>query len=624
MAELGIAASIIQIAGAGIHLTMELYAFGSAFTGAKEDTDDIALGVSLYCMTLKHLAETLRHKNSVQSPQALQGIADIREKSEQVFARIAAILPRSAARPDTMTLVQRFKWNFKKARVNLLLGQLDSLKLTLLLLVQILAIGEEAQKSHFEFVKPKHGSPLDKDKADRIVDESDIAVQTEMLHAVVLNKQRHQAVDLLTDLQAAAEREDKNAINAAPMDPPEGFVPVGDVCSALVKYHDQALVRIDRLMSAPENVDDMALVVYMLDQWTIVRYVHDGSVPPQGQPESTISEYESQTPNPSHVPSVKGGRNSHDIPRSAQTSGSAKTGKYKYAYVEDDFSEAENTPAKSHVDSGRVEEISDEEQAVAPRSLRRATTSGTDIQVSRKQLSTQRRKTIAADVSSLLKKPNNDKLRITWRRGNDHAWREFTNQKLMRFDVDNVVLNVNKTHFGGDDTWTEFKTTDRVTITAAALKSHGYPFYEYQRYSYSYYNSYDENGQGVGDPIHVYDPVIRVKLPLVYVCVSLPFPGPLSSPSLGKYYDQVYLQHFVLDLICGSRRLKPSLDSVAGKGKVKLTLTNSLTRVMTAHLANQPLVNQSHAVTSTYHPTWHILTRLWVISDTKSAIWGGI
>lgn len=595
MAELGIAASIIQIAGAGIHLTMELYAFGSAFTGAKEDTDDIALGVSLYCMTLKHLAEKLGHKNSVQSPQALQGIADIKEKSEQVFARIAAILPRSAAHPDTMTLVQRFKWNFKKAKVNLLLGQLDSLKLTLLLLVQILAIGEEAQKSRFEPIKTQHGSPLDQDKANRIVDESDIAVQTEMLHAVVLNKQRHQAVDLLADLQAAAEREDKNAINAAPMDPPEGFVPVGDVCSALVKYHDQALARIDRLMSTPENVDDMALVVYMLDQWTIVRYVHDGSIPPQGQPESASSECESQTPKPSHVPSVNRGRNSYDIPRSAQIPGSAKTGKYKYAYVEDDFSEEEDTPAKSHVDSGRVEEISDEEQAVAPRPLRRATTSGTDIQVSRKQLSTQRRKTIAADVadvSSLLKKPNNDKLRITWRRGNDHAWREFTNQKLKRFDVDNVVLNVNKTHFGGDDTWTEFKTTDRVTITAAALKSNGYPFYEYQRYSHSYYNSYDENGQGVGDPIHVYDPVIRVKLPLVYVCVSLP-----------KYYDQIYLRHFVLDLICGSRRLKPSSNSVAGRGKVTLTLTNSLTRVMTAHLANRPLVNQSHAATSTCHPT---------------------
>lgn len=525
MAELGLVASIIQIAGAGVHLTMELYAFGSAFAGAKEDTDDIALGVSLYCMTLKQLAEKLQHKNSVQSPQALKGIADIKDKSEQVFARIAAILPRSAAHPDTMTLVQRFKWNFKKARVNLLLGQLDSLKLTLLLLVQIFAIGEEAQRSRFEPVKSQRSSPLDSDKPDENLDESDIAVQTEMLHAVVLNKQRHQAVDQLADLQAAAEQEDKNAINAAPSDPPEGFVPVGDVASALVKYHDQALMRVDRIMSARESVDEMALVLYMIDQWTIVRYAHDGSVPPQTQPESTTSD--GQAPN---FPHTKAGTDSRGIPTSNRRATGEKTGKYKSAYVEDDFSDTEDTTGqrhspeshvKSHNEPARVEEISDEEPSfVPPRPLRRATTSGTDVQLSRQQLSAQRRKTIAADLSSLLKKSNNNKLGITWRRGNDYAWREFSNQKLKRFNVKGVLLNVNKTHFRGDDTWTEFKKTDKVTVTTNSLESQGYPFHEYQRYSHTYYESYDENGAGVGEPIKVYHPVIRVEIALVYVCVS--------------------------------------------------------------------------------------------------------
>lgn len=546
MAELGIVASIVQIAGAGVHLTMELYAFGSAFAGAKEDTDDIALGVSLYCMTLKQLAENLKHKDSVQSPQALQGIADIREKSEQVFARIAAILPRSAGRPDTMTLVQRFKWNFKKARVNLLLGQLDSLKLTLLLLVQIFAIGEESRKSRSESVKPLRGSRLDPDKTDGLINESDIAIQTEMLQAVVLNKQRHQAIDHLADLQAAAEQEDKNAINAAPCDPPEGFVPVGDVSSALVKYHDQALVRVDRLMSAPENVDHMALVVYMLHQWTIVRYVNDKSVPQRNQPESANSEGKGETPDFSYEPSAKDGKSSHDSSKPTHKASREKTGNYKYAYVEDEFSEPENTARQRHspesfaelpIDSARVEEIPDEDQAsTPPRPRRRATTSGMDVQAPRQQLSAHRRKTITADINSLLKKPpNNGKIGIKWRRGNDHAWREFKDQKLKRFNVDNVLLNVNKTHFRGDDTWTEFTKTDKVTVTISSLRSNKYPFYEYERYSHSYYKSYDSEGHGIGPPIHVYDSVIRVELPLVYVCVSFsPSPHFISGKNISS------------------------------------------------------------------------------------------
>jgi hypothetical protein len=136
-------------------------------------------------------------------------------------------------------------------------------------------------------------------------------------------------------------------------------------------------------------------------------------------------------------------------------------------------------------------------------------------------MSAQRRETIAADLQSLFSKSNKSgKLGVRWRRGNDHAWREFKDEKLRSFNVNKVVLNVNQSHFQGDDTWTEFVKTHRVTVTSSALTSNGYRFYEYSRYSHTTYESYDENGVGQGDPIHHYDQVIRVRLPLVYVSAA--------------------------------------------------------------------------------------------------------
>jgi hypothetical protein len=127
--------SIIQVAGTGIKLTKKLHEFGSTFKEAKEQTDDIAMSLSLYCMVLKELAQRLNEDHPVDSLRAVQVANEIRETSQKVFAKIAAILPGSSVKPDSMTLVQRFKWNFKRSKVEWLVSQLDLLKMTLLLLV---------------------------------------------------------------------------------------------------------------------------------------------------------------------------------------------------------------------------------------------------------------------------------------------------------------------------------------------------------------------------------------------------------------------------------------------------------------------------------------------------------
>lgn len=69
MAEIGFAASIIAIAGAGVKLTMELHRFGSTAVSARTEIDSIAKSVSLYSWTLKMLGAKLKEDKPVHSAE---------------------------------------------------------------------------------------------------------------------------------------------------------------------------------------------------------------------------------------------------------------------------------------------------------------------------------------------------------------------------------------------------------------------------------------------------------------------------------------------------------------------------------------------------------------------------
>jgi hypothetical protein len=57
MAEVGLIASLVSIAGAAVQLTRTLYAFGSTTSAAREHVDHIAKNVSFYSGVLELLVE---------------------------------------------------------------------------------------------------------------------------------------------------------------------------------------------------------------------------------------------------------------------------------------------------------------------------------------------------------------------------------------------------------------------------------------------------------------------------------------------------------------------------------------------------------------------------------------
>jgi hypothetical protein len=95
---------------------------------------------------LKQAGNVLQSPNSVHSHDALSTAKSIADESTRVFDEINDMLDRVRTKPTNSafspTIEQRFKWCFKRHRVTYLLNQLESLKLSLSLLLQILQLGK--------------------------------------------------------------------------------------------------------------------------------------------------------------------------------------------------------------------------------------------------------------------------------------------------------------------------------------------------------------------------------------------------------------------------------------------------------------------------------------------------
>lgn len=95
---------------------------------------------------LKQVGQTLQQADSVHTHEAEQAAHQITDECRLVFDEIEYLLDRCRSRKRDgswgPTTVQRFKWCFKKHKVTYLLAQLESLKLSLSVMLQILQLGK--------------------------------------------------------------------------------------------------------------------------------------------------------------------------------------------------------------------------------------------------------------------------------------------------------------------------------------------------------------------------------------------------------------------------------------------------------------------------------------------------
>ncbi|KAH7112915.1 hypothetical protein B0J11DRAFT_183648 [Dendryphion nanum] len=148
MAEIiGLAASIIQIAGAGASLSKSLYNYVGSAVCADQQLADIAGDVEITANALDSVGEVFQDEtsSSTVSKKAVIDAHSLIKRCESVFAEIHRVIEKRR-RPTTkegkkgLSAFGKLSWPLKEQKIQLLQTRLESLKNSLILLFHVLQL----------------------------------------------------------------------------------------------------------------------------------------------------------------------------------------------------------------------------------------------------------------------------------------------------------------------------------------------------------------------------------------------------------------------------------------------------------------------------------------------------
>ncbi|KAF2840785.1 hypothetical protein M501DRAFT_1014784 [Patellaria atrata CBS 101060] len=133
--EFGISASIIQVAGAGIKLSQTLYAYGEGVSTADCRLKDMPKDVKFTTKVMKELGTIFSKDETAKlvSDQAIQTAEDSISECSSIFEELGTAVQKSRRRT-----MGQWLFPFKEAKFQLLQSNLDRLKSTLQLLMNVL------------------------------------------------------------------------------------------------------------------------------------------------------------------------------------------------------------------------------------------------------------------------------------------------------------------------------------------------------------------------------------------------------------------------------------------------------------------------------------------------------
>ena len=173
MAELGIIASVMQIADTGLRLSIKLYTFGEIVSTADKSVISISKDVSLTSSVLKELGSLLESdaESQVFSMNAVQTADIVVKECLEVFQEMEAILVNKlpslsgqdgtrgvvgGKRSKATALFERLKWGYLQPKLDLLRSNLDRLKSTLLLMLNVITYARQiSEKFAAPFLYPR-------------------------------------------------------------------------------------------------------------------------------------------------------------------------------------------------------------------------------------------------------------------------------------------------------------------------------------------------------------------------------------------------------------------------------------------------------------------------------------
>lgn len=148
LAAIGIVASVAQLADYGFKLSLKLYTFSSTVSSASDSIKSLSSDVSLTSTVLQELCLIIKsdEESHVVSGTAIHATSHTVKDCLAVFEQLDEALDKSMKGMEEKggkRVMERLKWPFKQPKMDLLRGNLDRLKASLTLMLQVLSYARD-------------------------------------------------------------------------------------------------------------------------------------------------------------------------------------------------------------------------------------------------------------------------------------------------------------------------------------------------------------------------------------------------------------------------------------------------------------------------------------------------
>lgn len=146
---IGLAASVVQLADVGLRLSVNLYTYTRKVKSADRSIEALSNEIATTGAILRQLGAQFddEHTRQLCKPQAIDTARGLVADCEKVFAKLQKLAdPLEPAKKSKVGILQRVKFTFLESHIDELKANLDRLKSSLLVILNLLILAEQVRK----------------------------------------------------------------------------------------------------------------------------------------------------------------------------------------------------------------------------------------------------------------------------------------------------------------------------------------------------------------------------------------------------------------------------------------------------------------------------------------------
>lgn len=147
---LSVTASVIFLVSVGVRLSTDLYDVCETVSSAQDDIEDIASDLTSFVVVLDELGKIFAAPERIYSDKLELNLLNIIKKCRHIFRQIDHMIKRTVG-ATKMKLQSKFAWVFRKTKVQELKASLESLKLTIGLMLQTLKLVKDGYDKYSRY-----------------------------------------------------------------------------------------------------------------------------------------------------------------------------------------------------------------------------------------------------------------------------------------------------------------------------------------------------------------------------------------------------------------------------------------------------------------------------------------